>query len=258
MIRFLVVTSVLLASVSANAAMVAKPVDYVIGEQKFQGQLVYDDASTALRPGLLMVPNWYGVGDKAIDKAKTLAGKEYVIFVADLFGASVRPVDSAAALAAVKPLYVDRGLMRSRVNAGLEQLRLQIGKAPVDAKKIAAIGFCFGGSAVLDLARSGADIAGVVTFHANLSTDDMALGKNIRSRVLVLNGAEDVSVQPQIAGFQDEMRLGKVDWQFVNYGGAVHCFTEVGENSDGCRYDEKTAKRSIRLMHDWLGESFGS
>lgn len=256
MLRVLVVASLLLASAASHAAMRAEAVDYRIDGQPFRGHLVYDDAVSSKRPGLLMVPNWYGAGDKSVDKAKALAGKEYVIFVADLFGTAVRPANDAEALAAVKPLYTDRGLMRSRVNAGLAQLRAQAGKAPIDAAKIAAIGFCFGGSAVLDLARSGADIASIVTFHANLSTDDPALGKAIKARVLVLNGADDSMVQPQIAGFESEMRAGKVDWEFINYGGAVHCFTEVGENSAGCRYDEKTAKRAIRRMHDWLGESF--
>lgn len=254
--RFLLFTLLFSAS-AVHAAIVAKPVDYTIGVDKFRGHLVYDDAVDAKRPGLLMVPNWYGAGDAAVDKAKGIVGSDYVVFVADMYGASVRPTDGASAGQAVKPLYGDRGLMRSRVNAGFDELKKLATSAPIDLAHLGAIGFCFGGSAVLDLARSGADVGAVVAFHANLSTDDPALGKQIKARVLVLNGADDKMVQPQITGFEEEMRGGGVDWEFINYGGAVHCFTEVGESSAGCRYDGRTAKRALRRMNDWFVESFG-
>ncbi|MEO7200045.1 MAG: dienelactone hydrolase family protein [Dokdonella sp.] len=245
-----------MATGGAQAAMVVKTVDYRIGDDDFQGQLIYDDASSTLRPGLLMVPAWYGPDAAAIEKAKSIAGHDYVIFLADMYGSKIRPRSNEAASAAVKPLYDDRELMRTRVKAALQQLRAQRGSAPLDVSRLAAIGFCFGGSAVLDLARSGADIAAVITFHGNLSTDDPALAKQIKARVLVLNGADDRGVAAQVAGFEDEMRATTVDWQFVNFGGAVHCFTEVGQDSPGCRYDAKVARRAYRMMRDWLGDAF--
>jgi dienelactone hydrolase len=131
-----------------------------------------------------MVPNWYGINDVAVKKAEMIAGKDYVILLTDMYGASVRPQvgNAAQAQAAVKPLYGDRALMRKRINVALDQLKAQAASAPLDLKKLAAIGFCFGGSAVLDLARSGADIAAEVSLHGGLDTYNPALAKENKER----------------------------------------------------------------------------
>ncbi|MGA9342802.1 MAG: dienelactone hydrolase family protein [Rhodanobacteraceae bacterium] len=243
---------------SAEAAMIAKPITYKVGDTQFEGQLVYDDASKTPRPGLVMAPNWYGVNAAAIAKAKQIAGSRYVIFLADMYGKDVRPTDNKAASAAVKPLYADRKLMRARINGALDQLRGQANSAPIDLKRIAAIGFCFGGAAVLDLARSGADIAAVVTFHGDLKTDDPQLARSIKASVLAMNGADDRGTMPDAPAFEDEMRNSPADWQFVVFGHAVHCFTETDAHSPpGCVYNAKIAKRAYALMHAWLDEAFG-
>lgn len=246
-------------AMATQARMVNRAVEWTQDGTRFHSVLVYDDAATAKRPGLVMVPNWYGVNDAAVQKAEMIAGKDYVILLTDMYGANVRPTPGNAdqAMAAVKPLYGNRELMRKRINKALEQLKAQAGSAPIDLANLAAIGFCFGGSAVLDLARSGADVKAVVSFHGGLVTDNPALGKNIRTRVLVMNGADDKSTMPDADKFLDEMRGSPADWQFVVIGHAVHCFTEKGENSPGCRYDEKAARRSYQLMHNWLNDSFG-
>ncbi|MHB1057775.1 MAG: dienelactone hydrolase family protein [Rhodanobacter sp.] len=246
------------SSFAVQAKMVHRPVVWTQDGTRFRSVLVYDDASAAKRPGLVMVPNWYGINDVAVKKAEMVAGKDYVILLTDMYGAGVRPQvgNAAQAQAAVKPLYGDRALMRKRVDTALDQLKAQAATAPIDLKKLAAIGFCFGGSAVLDLARSGADVAAVVSFHGGLDTDDPALAKNIKARVLAMNGADDKGTMPDADKFMDEMRMSPADWQFVVIGHAVHCFTEVGENSPGCRYDERAATRSYRLMHDWLRAAF--
>ncbi|KRE85473.1 dienelactone hydrolase [Rhodanobacter sp. Soil772] len=246
------------SSFAAQAKMVHRPVEWTQDGTRFHSVLVYDDASSAKRPGLVMVPNWYGINDVAVKKAEMIAGKDYVILLTDMYGASVRPQPGSAsqAQAAVKPLYGDRALMRKRINVALDQLKAQAANAPLDAAKLAAIGFCFGGSAVLDLARSGADVAAVVSFHGGLDTDNPALAKNIKARVLAMNGADDKGTMPDADKFMDEMRMSPADWQFVVIGHAVHCFTEVGENSPGCRYDGRAATRSYRLMHDWLRAAF--
>jgi dienelactone hydrolase len=109
---------------------------------------------------------------------------------------------------------------------------------------------------VLDLARSGADVAAVVSFHGGLATDDPALAKNIKARVLAMNGADDRGTMPDAGKFMDEMGASPAPWEFVVIGHAVHCFTEVGENSPGCRYNAAAAARSYRLMHDWLDHAF--
>jgi dienelactone hydrolase len=205
-----------------------------------------------------MVPNWFGVNDEALKKAEMIAGKDYVILLTDMYGANVRPQQDNAeqAQAAVKPLYADRALMRSRINEALAQLKAQAKNAPIDTARLAAIGFCFGGAAVLDLARSGAEVAAVVSFHGDLSTDDPGQAKHIKARVLAMNGADDTWTMKDADKFMDEMRQSPADWQFVVLGHAVHCFTEVGENSPGCKYDAKAAARSYRLMHAWLQEAF--
>ncbi|KAA0068568.1 dienelactone hydrolase family protein [Rhodanobacter sp. T12-5] len=244
------------SSFAVQAKMVHRPVEWSQDGTHFRSVLVYDNASSAKRPGLVMVPNWYGVNDAAVKKAETIAGKDYVILLTDMYGEKVRPTSNAQAQAAVKPLYGDRALMRKRINLALDQLKAQAANAPLDTAKLAAIGFCFGGSAVLDLARSGADVAAVVSFHGGLDTDDPALAKDIKARVLAMNGADDKGTMPDADKFMDEMRGSPADWQFVVIGHAVHCFTEVGENSPGCRYDERAATRSYRLMHDWLRAAF--
>ena len=244
------------SSLAVQAKMVHRPVEWTQDGTRFHSVLVYDDATLVKRPGLVMVPNWYGVNDAALKKAEMIAGKDYVILLTDMYGADVRPTTNAQAQAAVKPLYGDRALMRKRIGVALEQLKAQVAGAPLDPAKLAAIGFCFGGSAVLDLARSGADVAAVVSFHGGLATDDPMLAKHIKARVLAMNGADDKGTMPDAGKFMDEMRMSPADWQFVVLGHAVHCFTEVGENSPGCRYDAGAAARSYRLMHDWLAHAF--
>ncbi|GAB2591480.1 dienelactone hydrolase family protein [Dyella jejuensis] len=245
-------------SFAAQARMVHRPVAWTLDGTHFKSVLVYDDAGAVKRPALVMVPNWYGVNDAAIQKADMIAGKDYVILLVDMYGENVRPQPGHAdqAQAATKPLYGDRALMRKRINEALAQLKAQAGRAPIDTGKLAAIGFCFGGTAVLDLARSGADIAAVVSFHGGLATDDPALSRNIKARVLAMNGANDKGTMPDADRFMAEMRASPADWEFVVIGNAVHCFTEVGENSPGCKYDPRAAARSYRLMQDWLRAAF--
>ncbi|MBB2188657.1 dienelactone hydrolase family protein [Gluconacetobacter azotocaptans] len=248
----------LLAAPPAWARMVAKPVGWALDGTRFQSVLVYDDAVAAKRPGLVMVPNWRGVNAIAIDKAKMIAGRDYVILLTDMYGASIRPADDRQAMAAVKPLLSDRMLMRARVRRALDELQSQAVTAPIDLSRLAAIGFCFGGAAVLDLARSGADVKAVVSFHGNLTTDDPALARRIRADVLVMNGADDAMTSPDFGAFLDEMRQTPTDWQFVVIGHAVHCFTETEATAPTgmCRYDARAAARSYALMRQWLAARF--
>jgi dienelactone hydrolase len=247
------------AMAPATAAMVTKNIDYAVAGKPMQSVLVYDDAVKTPRPGLVMTPDWLGMNENQIALAKQIAGKDYVILVADVYGTAVRPKNPDEAGAATKSMYEHRADLRARINAALDQLKAQAGKAPLDGKHWGAFGFCFGGATTLDLARSGADVQGVVSFHGNLSTDDPALAKNIKAKVLVLHGADDKFESPeQIAGFQQEMRDAKVDWQFVAFGGAVHCFaipTAHGE-VPGCEYNERAAKRGLAHMHMFLDEAF--
>lgn len=256
--RYLAAAILAAGSFGAQAKMVHRTVEWTQGGTHFRSVLVYDDASNAKRSGLVMVPNWFGVNDAAIKKAEGIAGKDYVILLTDMYGANVRPAPGHAdqAQAAVKPLYANRALMRARINEAVAQLKAQAKDAPIDTAKIAAIGFCFGGAVVLDLARSGADVAAVVSFHGDLSTDNPQLAKHIKANVLAMNGADDTWTMKDADAFTAEMRQSPADWEFVVLGHAVHCFTEVGENEPGCKYDAKAAARSYALMHAWLGEAF--
>lgn len=244
-----------------QAAMVSRPIDYDVGGKKMQSVLVYDDAVKTPRPGIVMTPDWLGMNPDQIKLAGQIAGKDYVILVADVYGVDVRPKNPTEAGAATEAMYAHRSDLRARIGAALAQLKMQVGKAPLDGKHYGAIGFCFGGATTLDLARSGADVAGVVSFHGNLATDDPALAKNIKARVLALHGADDKFESPeQIAGFQKEMRDAKVDWEFISYGGAVHCFaipTAKGE-VPGCQYDARTAKRAFAQMHTFFADVFAA
>jgi dienelactone hydrolase len=260
LVRLALTLLAVLASSSAFAKMVAKPVEYSIDGTTFKNFLVYDDATQAKRPGLVMVPNWYGINDIAIAKAKRIAGKDYVILLTDMYGENVRPKGDDDAKAAVAPLYHDRNLMRQRINKAFDQLKAEAAHAPIDPSRLAAIGFCFGGAAVLDLARSGADAKAVVAFHGDLGTDDPTLASKIKARVLAMNGSDDTFTMPQVPQFTEEMKHDPSDWQFVELGHVVHCFTETEATAKtgNCRYDAKAATRSYRMMRDWLNESFAS
>ena len=248
-----------LCSLPVLAAMQARPVEWTIGEDRFSGFVVYDDASSDKRPGLVMVPNWMGVGDLAVERAKEIAGDDYVVLVADVYGTDVRPTNAEEAGAAARGAYADGGTtLRARANEAVRVLRAQAGSTPLDAAKVGAIGFCFGGSTVLELARSGSDVAGVVSFHGGVDTYLPVEGNDIKASILVLNGADDASVtDAHIAAFEKEMDAAEADWQFVDFSGAVHCFTQPESNDPpNCVYNERASKRAFEMMRDFFDERF--
>lgn len=255
--RSLIALAFAALSLPVLAKPVAEPVSWNHGGTDFDGFLVYDDATDAKRPGLLMVPNWMGVTDAALEKAKQVAGDDYVVLLVDMYGRGVRPANTDEAGKAAGAVYADRAALRGRINTALGVLQAAGGKAPVDTTDIGGIGFCFGGAVVLELARSGADVAGVVSFHGNLATPLPAEAGAVKASVLVLNGAADTYVPAeQIAGFQAEMTAANADWQFVNYAKAVHCFAEADANSPGCMYEPVAAKRAYAAMESFFAERF--
>ena len=243
------------------AAAATKPVSWTVGGTTFDGVLVYDDANAAPRPGLLLVPNWYGVNAAAVEKAKTIAGDDYVILLVDMYGRGLRPANPEEAGKAAGAVYADRAQMRERINTALATLRGAEG-VPLAKDDIGAIGFCFGGATVLELARSGAELAGVASFHGSLSTSAPAGAGDIKTPVLVMNGADDSFVSAaEIDGFEKEMREAGADWQFVNYGGAVHCFAEPDEDGSvipGCKFHEPSYRRSMAKMRGFFEERFSA
>ena len=170
-----------LAASQAHAAMQSKPVEWELDGTKFSGFLVYDDAG-ANKPGIVMVPNWMGVSEGAVERAKAIAGSDYVVLVADVYGADVRPKNPQEAGKAAHEAYADLPRLRARAGKALDVLKANAGGAPLDTTKVAAVGFCFGGSTALELARSGAELDGVVTFHGGLDTSSPAQPGSVKTR----------------------------------------------------------------------------
>lgn len=259
--RSLIALALFSLSLSAAAKPVAEPISWNHGGTDFDGYLVYDNSDKEKRPGLLMVPNWYGVNDEAIEKAKRLAGDDYVILLVDMYGRGVRPANPAEAGKAAGAVYADTDVLRARIKRALGVLEASAVKTPLDVEHIGGIGFCFGGGIVLELARSGAGVDGVVAFHGSLDSKQPAAAGEVKASVLALNGADDYFVSPeQRRGFEKEMREAGADWQSVDFGGAQHCFTEPSEDGiklAGCKYDERAAKRSYAMMESFFDERFG-
>ncbi len=247
---------VLACVLTARAAIQTQSIEYKQGDTTLAGVLVYDDAVKTKRPGVMIVHQWKGVSDYEQKRAGMLAQLGYVAFCADIYGKGIRPQTPPEAGAQAGKYKSDRALLRARVNAGLAVLRKN---EFVDARRIAAIGYCFGGTTVIELARSGADIAGVVSFHGGLDSPTPADGKNIKCKVLACHGADDPFVPVKdLAAFENEMRDGGVDWQFIQYGGAVHSFTDwkADGSMKGAQYNERADKRSWEAMKQFFGEIF--
>lgn len=257
--RFLAALIVLVAlPLLAPAKVVTETVLYREGDTELEGFVAYDDATPDKRPGVLIVHQWMGLTEYEKGRAKMLAEQGYVAFAADIYGKGVRPADTKEAGAQAGKYKGDRKLYRARLNAGLAELKKN---ARTDAAKTAAIGYCFGGTGVLELARSGADVNAVVSFHGGLDSPTPADGANIKASVLVLHGAADPFVpEADIKAFVQEMETNKVDWQMVSYGHAVHSFTEKDADKRGIKgagYNEHADKRSWKAMQVFLGEVFG-
>lgn len=247
---------VFLFAIFAQAAIQTKTVQYKQGDTTLEGFLAWPKR-TGKFPGVVVVHDWMGLGDYAKKRTQQLAELGYVAFAADIYGKGVRPKDGGEAGKLAGQYKGDRPLLRARVQAAYDELaKLDT----VKKDKIAAIGYCFGGTTALELARSGADLAGVISFHGGLSTPQPADAKNIKAKVLVLHGADDPNVpEKEVLDFQKEMRDAKVDWQMIAYGGAVHSFSNPGagnDNSTGNAYNEKADKRSWEDMKQFFKEIF--
>lgn len=257
MTHILVLLGVVMTASLAMAEVKTQTIDYTVGNVHCKGVLAYDDAQRGSRPGVLIAPEWWGMTDYPKNRARQLAQLGYIAFVADIYGDGQSTDDPKTAGTLATPFIRDRAQMRQRITAAYDQLRKQ---SNVDQNKIAAIGYCFGGTAVLELARSGADIAGVVSFHGNLSNPNPADAQNIKCKVLVQTGANDPMVdQKSVNAFEDEMRQTNVDWYLVSYANAVHAFTNPGadsHNMPGVAYNEKADKRSWQAMVDFFNEIF--
>ncbi|MEP0827879.1 MAG: dienelactone hydrolase family protein [bacterium] len=260
MVKVIVMTLLILGwgiGTFSGAAVKTETVEYKEGNTVLEGFLAYDDASSNSRPGVLIVHEWMGINDYTKRRAVMLAEMGYVAFAADIFGKGVRPASVQEASEQAAKYKGDRPMLRARALAGLEQLKKH---HLVDPKKIAAIGYCFGGTTALELARAGADIAGVVSFHGGLDMPNPNDTKNVKAKILICHGGDDPYVPTeQVADFQNQLRQAKVDWQFIAYGGAVHSFTNPDAGNDpskGAAYNADADRRSWEAMKQFFAEIF--
>lgn len=244
---------------SVGAAPKVQAVEYKQDTVSLQGALVTEAGGGKKRPGIVLFPDWKGVTDWAKGQAGKMAAMGYVVFVGDIFGKGINPRDDKEAGALAGQYKSDRPLMRKRAEAALARLKASPG---VDTTRIGAMGFCFGGTVALELARTGADLDATASVHGNLDTPDPSLARNIKGSVLVLHGADDPYVPAdQVRNFQEEMRAAKVDWYMTSFGGAVHAFTkpEAGNDpSKGQAYDAKADARAFEELKDFFGAGFGA
>ena len=230
---------------------------YTDGEIEFRGQLALDASALAPRPGVLIAHTWAGCAAFERRKAVELAGMGYVALAVDMYGGGIVGGGPEENERLMKPLIQDRAMLQRRMLAALAALKdLEF----VDATRTAAIGYCFGGLCVLDLARTGAEFQAAVSFHGILKPPQEPAAKSIRAKILVLHGWDDPMAKPEeVNGLAEELSLGGADWQVHAYGGTVHAFTNPAANAParGTVYDAKADRRSWTSMVDFLAESFG-
>jgi dienelactone hydrolase len=223
-------------------------VPYRDGDTELDGFVAYDDTLQAPRPGVLVVHDWTGLQDYAQSRTRQLAEMGYVAFAADIYGKGVRPNDPKECGVQAGKYKNDLPLLRRRVLLALDQLKARPG---VDPKKLAAIGYCFGGTCVLELARSGAEVAGVVSFHGGLSTTQPGQPGVIKARLLVCHGGDDDFVNKEVPAFREEMAKAGARMEFVTYPGAQHGFTKPGP-----AYQQKADHESWAAMQRFFDEIF--
>ncbi|MGZ5662573.1 MAG: dienelactone hydrolase family protein [Usitatibacter sp.] len=243
---------------AAEAKVVTKTIDYQHDGKKMQGYLAYDDAKKGQRPAILVVHEWWGLNDYTKGRTRQLAEMGYVAFAADMFGDGKVTTDPKQAHAWYAETTGQPGLLASRSKAALDVLRKQPQSNP---EELAAIGFCFGGTTVLQLAYSGVPLKSTVTFHGGLVVPTEEQARNIRGTVLVLHGAEDTFVKPEaIEGLRKSLDAAKVDWYMVSYANAVHAFSNPDAdkfNIPGIGYNKKAADRSWDEMARLFRTQFG-
>lgn len=243
--------------VAAFAEVQSKKVEYRHGDQTLVGYLAWDDAVAGARPGVMVVHEWWGLNDYARRRADQLAELGYVAFAADMYGDGKITQHAAEAREWAGQVRANQDAWRERALAGLAVLREQ---ELVDPERLAAIGYCFGGSTALQIAFSGADVDGVVSFHGALPIPTDAQAAQTKAAILVCHGASDPFIPADVLQqFRDKVSTGGVDWRMIYYGGALHSFTNPDAGAagvDGLRYNADADRRSWDDMQVFFREVF--
>jgi dienelactone hydrolase len=235
-------------------------VRYEVNGRKFEGLLVYDDSVSAKRPAIFMQPDWKGVCPDTIGQARTVAGTDYVVLMADMFGTGYGAKPKTQDELRAGMLAVHRDLPFT-LACGSKAYDTLVGEANklglIDGGETAAIGYCAGGGYALEQARAGADFSALVVFHVT-NPNPVVAGTlcNIKGRVLAIHGSADpITPKPMMDAFEDELTRAKVDWQIMMFGGAVHSFCDLTAKGGPTRYDEKLCRKSYMLMRDFFAET---
>lgn len=237
--------------------MKTQSIEYQDGDVTLRGFLAFDDQMAQKRPGVLVMPEAFGLGSHAKERTARLAALGYVALAGDPYGNGLEVKDLQEAIKLASALRADPAKFRQRVRVALDKLA---SLPQVDGGRLAAIGYCMGGSFVLELARDGAPLKGVVSFHGALETQRPAVAGQVRAKILVCHGAEDPFVPPaQVNAFAEEMTKAGVDWQIISYGGTVHSFTNPDAGSagtPGLAYNKLSDERSWKAMRMFFDEIF--
>jgi dienelactone hydrolase len=238
--------------------MHVEQITYELNGKKYVGALVHDESVKRPRPALLMCPNWMGMRQQAIDRAALLAGDRYVVFCVDMYGEGIRPKDFGEAAALANPLRDDPAEAKRRVRAAYDTfLRLGKERGLINDQR-AAVGFCFGGGNVLDLARDGADVKAVVAIHSDLKTKAPAQPGDVKAALLVIHGAPDpVTPKADRDAFEAEMDKAGAKWQMLVFSGILHAYTDEDSNMAGVAiYDEPASRQTYALTHGFIADAF--
>jgi dienelactone hydrolase len=238
--------------------MRAEIIKYPMGAVTAEGALIYDENVSGKRPALLMAPNWMGMTNSAIERGRLIAASRYVVFVADMYGAGTRPANFTEAADLANPLRADAIEQRKRIRAAFQAMIAAGEKRTLIDGRRAAVGFCFGGGNVLELARDGADIGAAVSIHGDLKTALQARKGSVKAALLVAHGAPDpVAPKADRDAFEAEMDAAGAKWQMVLFSGVLHAFTDQGSDVPGvAAWDEPAARQTYALMHQFLADAF--
>ena len=234
-------------------------INYPVAGLNCTGMLVYDETIKTPRPLLLMAPDWLGINPPAIDCARMLAADRYIVFIADMYGEGNGPKGNENPMEFLAPLIKDARATRQRITAAFDTMTREATQRNLgDVKRRAAIGYCFGGANVIDLARNGADVAAVVSMHGTLATTMPAKKGEVKAAVLVVHGAADpISPKADRDALEAEMDAAGATWAMLNFGGVVHAFTNEKANMAGVAvYHEPTTRHGYNLAHAFIADAF--
>jgi dienelactone hydrolase len=239
--------------------MKTETIEYKDGDVTLRGYLAYDEKKSGKRPGGLVMPEAFGLGEHAKKRAERLAELGYVAFAGDPYGNGIELANLQDAMKHAGPLFADPSILRKRGRVALDHLA---SVPQTDSSRLAAIGFCMGGTFSLELARDGAPLKGIVSFHGGLQTQRPAEAGKVKAKILVCTGADDTMIPfEQVNAFESEMIKAGADWQVITYGGAKHSFTNPNSDSlgmPGIGYNKLVDARSWKAMADFFEEIFAA